>query len=953
MKKRLIALGILTVGVFSFVSFILEQQGGSPNVYGLLGGGGGDRGEGESCSGQSYLWYNDNCGPGLTCKITEGSDIGKECDDKEYNPIACKCQKKACTQLRPTIEGESCSMGTGSCDGGFCVESPGGTTCECEYCGNGVYEPGKNEECESSIDGQGRCDSSCECKAGYIPDESGGCESQCDDPLVYYINDCVCTETIGSDIVCEEKTNGDIRKHGEACQHYINCLGDPVCLFGGDTCINCSKCEDGAEESECPDGCKEPCDTNEDNCVVLKEGTTAYHSLECVSGRCSAGIGDNGNTGGDGGPGPGPNSSANSSPPPSPGPPGPGPGGDDGGTSGDDSGDTGGFAPSFGSSSAGNTSPSSAQNSSASSGNTSAASQSSQSSNESNSSANSSDLSSSLSAISGQSSFSDVSNNSSLEGSDASGSSEFSSALSVNSGDSSQSSDASQLSDSSGFSSSTFSSETICGDGIVEGNEECDNGSICSQNIAMTCVEDIECRRCMLVNSIGRCGGTPSGTICISHEECEDEESVCEYNTGNDTCSDECRFIHSSESSFSTASIESSTSSLFTTSSFRSDQSTTSIASQSSSEYSVESSVSSNESEASTQSTQSSNASLDSSAESELSSESSSVEFGTSASIIIAGHSSSNTTLLAALYCGNGTLEGAEECDDGNLRNNDGCSSTCKRIPLVTGCRDNNDCSNGVCRNGDCTPCFAHNECGDAVCSNGACKAPTLVAAAPICGNGVLDNPEECDDRNTVSDDGCSAECLLEIGICGDGVIQKLLGEQCEIALHDKSLPYACEACQLVVHTCGDGITTAGEACDNGILNANAPDVCRPDCSLPRCGDGIQDSAEECDDNNRKDDDGCDRYCRIEREEETFIAAEITEAVPSAPAQVQGTYQPSQQYQFPQYPTQQAVPYQLPYAQLQPLIQSQGPVGDTGPAAVAVIGAGAASGLAWMRRKRK
>jgi MYXO-CTERM domain-containing protein len=47
------------------------------------------------------------------------------------------------------------------------------------------------------------------------------------------------------------------------------------------------------------------------------------------------------------------------------------------------------------------------------------------------------------------------------------------------------------------------------------------------------------------------------------------------------------------------------------------------------------------------------------------------------------------------------------------------------------------------------------------------------------------------------------------------------------------------------------------------------------------------------------------------------------------------------------------LPYQLPLAQLRPLVQSRGPAGDTGPAAVAVIGAGAAAGLAWIRRRRK
>jgi cysteine-rich repeat protein len=277
--------------------------------------------------------------------------------------------------------------------------------------------------------------------------------------------------------------------------------------------------------------------------------------------------------------------------------------------------------------------------------------------------------------------------------------------------------------------------------------------------------------------------------------------------------------------------------------------------------------------------------------------------------------SSSNDSFDGTGGCGNGTVERTEECDDGNRASDDGCSASCTVEDTIT-----------------------------------------LVAAASVCGNGTLEEPEECDNSNRRDNDGCSSTCLLEIGICGDGVIQKLLGEQCEDALHDVTLPYQCEDCQLVTHSCGDGKQTAGEACDSGVLNANAPDVCRPDCSLPRCGDGVQDSSETCDDNNRKDSDGCDRYCRVEVPEEiveepkTQIAADIVE--PSAQVLATATQQP-QQFQFPQYPTQQPVPYQLPYAQLQPLIQSQQPIGDTGPAAVAVIGAGAASGLAWMRRKKR
>ena len=185
--------------------------------------------------------------------------------------------------------------------------------------------------------------------------------------------------------------------------------------------------------------------------------------------------------------------------------------------------------------------------------------------------------------------------------------------------------------------------------------------------------------------------------------------------------------------------------------------------------------------------------------------------------------------------------------------------------------------------------------------------------------------------------------------------MQSLLGEQCESSTHNQALSYSCNRCRFLSTTCGDEEIDPGEECDEGVRNSSSPNAeCRPDCSLPRCGDAVLDSVELCDDGNRLNGDGCDRYCLVE----TQVASDQVKPtdvdnVASGPYGQVGQGGFAQGRGFPQYPNYQQLPYQLPIAQLQPLMQGKGPVGDTGPAAVAVAVSGMAAGIGWMRRKQK
>jgi cysteine-rich repeat protein len=353
--------------------------------------------------------------------------------------------------------------------------------------------------------------------------------------------------------------------------------------------------------------------------------------------------------------------------------------------------------------------------------------------------------------------------------------------------------------------------------------------------------------------------------------------------------------------------------------------------------------------------------------------------------------------------CGDGTLNAGETCDDRNVVAGDGCSPTCQlektappprcgdgivtigegcdppgrgcnaecRREVAEKCTSPDQCASGLCdQAGVCQLCTSDDACASGRCTpNGTCVPVTTMVSAvagySVCGDGVLSPPKECDDHNTKNGDGCSAQCFLEKGSCGDGIVQRALDEVCEPALMPwGTLPYRCDpvTCRYVSISCGDGHLDLGEACDAGAKNADLPDsVCRSDCSAPRCGDGIRDKAEACDDGNRLDGDGCPGDCGS-----ATVVAGLAEApgailfpgqhgTPDALGRVLGTYNLDALTgkPYPAAPGTQGLPWRFPLASVQPVTTPRAPVGDTGPAAVAVIAAGAASGVAWMRRKRK
>ncbi|MEM9193089.1 MAG: DUF4215 domain-containing protein [Myxococcota bacterium] len=200
--------------------------------------------------------------------------------------------------------------------------------------------------------------------------------------------------------------------------------------------------------------------------------------------------------------------------------------------------------------------------------------------------------------------------------------------------------------------------------------------------------------------------------------------------------------------------------------------------------------------------------------------------------------------------CGNGQVEVGEACDDGNGDDDDGCKADCTRSCEMAG-----DCDDGLVCNGfeSCTDfrCVSTAPLADGSdCPSGQCRAGRCAPAS--CGNGTVEGSEQCDDANTVSGDGCEADCTLTCSDNGD--------------CRNGNLCDGAESCSNGM--CVEGVApAAGSECDRDD-NTATRDICvdNGECRRSFCGDSVVDPGamppEECDDGNTDLDDGCNNNCQ-------------------------------------------------------------------------------------------
>ncbi|MDD5075252.1 MAG: DUF4215 domain-containing protein, partial [Candidatus Peribacteraceae bacterium] len=150
--------------------------------------------------------------------------------------------------------------------------------------------------------------------------------------------------------------------------------------------------------------------------------------------------------------------------------------------------------------------------------------------------------------------------------------------------------------------------------------------------------------------------------------------------------------------------------------------------------------------------------------------------------------------------------------------------------------------------------------------------SPSVCSTVTVCGDGILNAEEECDDRNTRNGDGCTASCSVETGyVCSGSPSFCSLTNSCP-QLYNKIVSAWQKSCSQTGYNPVADIDKNKQVgtSDYALYSSNYKKIgwCQQQLSNTTdpclCGNGLLNPSESCDDRNTRNGDGCSASCSVE-----------------------------------------------------------------------------------------